>query len=57
MKYIITSFAIVGLGFLILLAQSLSNTSLVSNDTFIILLAISIAFCYKPFLADYFSSI
>ena len=44
MKYIITSVAVVGLGFLILLAQSLSNTDLVSNDTFIVLLVISIAF-------------
>ena len=44
MKYIITSVAVVGLGFLILLAQSLSNTDLVSNDTFIALLVISIAF-------------
>ena len=50
MKYVITSFAIVGLGFLILLAQSLSNTSLVSNDTFIILLGISIAFVISLFL-------
>ena len=44
MKYLITSVAIVGLGFLILLAQSLSNNELVSNDTFIVLLVISIAF-------------
>ena len=44
MKYLITSVAVVGLGFLILLAQSLSNTDLVSNDTFIVLLVISIAF-------------
>ena len=50
MKYVITSFAVVGLGFLILLAQSLSNTSLVSNDTFIILLGISIAFVISLFL-------
>ena len=44
MKYLITSVAVVGLGFLILLAQSLSNNELVSNDTFIVLLVISIAF-------------
>ena len=44
MKYLITSVAVVGLVFLILLAQSLSNTDLVSNDTFIVLLVISIAF-------------
>ncbi len=44
MKYLITSVAVIGLGFLILLAQSLSNTDLISNDTFIVLLAISIAF-------------
>ena len=44
MKYLITSVAVIGLGFLILLAQSLSNTDLVSNDTFIVLLSISIAF-------------
>ena len=44
MKYLITSVAVIGLGFLILLAQSLSNTDLVSNDTFIVLLVISIAF-------------
>jgi len=50
MKYVITSFAVVGLGFLILLAQSLSNTSLVSNDTFVILLGISIAFVISLFL-------
>ena len=50
MKYVLTSFAVVGLGFLILLAQSLSNTSLVSNDTFIILLGISIAFVISLFL-------
>ena len=50
MKYVITSFAVVGLAFLILLAQSLSNTSLVSNDTFIILLGISIAFVISLFL-------
>ena len=50
MKYVITSFAVVGLGFLILLAQSLSNTSLVSNDSFVILLGISIAFVISLFL-------
>jgi len=44
MKYLITSVAVVGLGFLILLAQSLSNTDLVSNDTFKVLLVISISF-------------
>lgn len=44
MKYLITSVAVVGLGFLILLAQSLSNNELVSNDTFIVLLVISITF-------------
>ena len=44
MKYLITSVAVVGLGFLILLAQSLGNNELVSNDTFIVLLVISIAF-------------
>ena len=44
MKYLITSVSVIGLGFLILLAQSLSNTDLVSNDTFIVLLVISIAF-------------
>ncbi|MDC1000134.1 ATP-binding protein [Methylophilaceae bacterium] len=44
MKYLITSVAVVGLGFLILLAESLSNNELVSNDTFIVLLVISIAF-------------
>jgi nitrogen fixation/metabolism regulation signal transduction histidine kinase len=44
MKYLITSVAVIGIGFLILLAQSLSNTDLVSNDTFIVLLVISIAF-------------
>ena len=50
MKYLITSVAVVGLGFLILLAQSLSNTDLVSNDTFIVLLVISIAFVVCLFL-------
>ena len=50
MKYLITSVAIIGLGFLILLAQSLSNTDLVSNDTFIVLLVISIAFVVCLFL-------
>jgi PAS domain S-box-containing protein len=50
MKYLITSVAVIGLGFLILLAQSLSNTDLVSNDTFIVLLAISIAFVICLFL-------
>lgn len=44
MKYLITSVAIIGVGFLILLAQSLSNNDLVSNDTFLVLLAISVAF-------------
>ncbi|MBT5150144.1 MAG: HAMP domain-containing protein, partial [Nitrosomonadales bacterium] len=44
MKYLITSVAIIGVGFLILLAQSLSNNNLVSNDTFLVLLAISVAF-------------
>jgi nitrogen fixation/metabolism regulation signal transduction histidine kinase len=44
MKYLITTVAVVGLGFLILLAQSLANNELVSNDTFIVLLVISIAF-------------
>ena len=50
MKYLITSVAVIGLGFLILLAQSLSNTDLVSNDTFIVLLVISIAFVVCLFL-------
>jgi len=50
MKYLITSVAVIGLGFLILLAQSLSNTDLVSNDTFIVLLIISIAFVICLFL-------
>ena len=50
MKYLITSVAVIGLGFLILLAQSLSNTDLISNDTFIVLLAISIAFVICLFL-------
>ena len=50
MKYLITSVSVIGLGFLILLAQSLSNTDLVSNDTFIVLLAISIAFVICLFL-------
>ena len=50
MKYLITSVAVIGLGFLILLAQSLSNTDLVSNDTFIVLLIISIAFVVCLFL-------
>tara|TARA_B100000767_G_scaffold92144_1_gene88586 strand:- start:7005 stop:9152 length:2148 start_codon:yes stop_codon:yes gene_type:complete len=50
MKYLITSVAVIGLGFLILLAQSLSNTDLVSNDTFIVLLEISIAFVVCLFL-------
>jgi len=49
MKYLITSVAVIGLGFLILLAQSLSNTDLISNDTFIILLVISIAFVLSLF--------
>jgi len=44
MKYLITSVAVIGLGFLILLAESLSNNELLSNDTFIVLLIISIAF-------------
>ena len=44
MKYLITSVAVIGLGFLILLAQSLANNELVSNDTFIVLLVISIVF-------------
>ena len=50
MKYLITTVAVIGLGFLILLAQSLSNTDLVSNDTFIVLLVISIAFVVCLFL-------
>ena len=50
MKYLITSVSVIGLGFLILLAQSLSNTDLVSNDTFIVLLVISIAFVICLFL-------
>ena len=50
MKYLITSVSVIGLGFLILLAQSLSNTDLVSNDTFIVLLSISIAFVICLFL-------
>ena len=50
MKYLITSVAVIGLGFLILLAQSLSNTDLVSNDTFIALLVISITFVVCLFL-------
>ena len=44
MKYLITTVAVIGLGFLILLAQSLANNELVSNDTFIVLFVISIAF-------------
>ena len=50
MKYLITTFAVVGLGFLILLAQSLANTNIVSNDTFIILLVISSSFVLSLFL-------
>ena len=50
MKYLITSVAVVGLGFLIILAKSLSNNDLVSNDTFIVLLVISIAFVVCLFL-------
>ena len=50
MKYLITSVSVIGLGFLILLAQSLSNTDLVSNDTFIVLLSISIVFVICLFL-------
>jgi fatty acid desaturase len=57
MKYLITSVAVIGLGFLILLAQSLSNTDLVSNDTFIVLLVISIAFVVCLFLLIHFPSI
>jgi hypothetical protein len=55
MKYLITSVAVIGLGFLILLAQSLSNTDLVSNDTFIVLLVISIAFVVCSISSYYFS--
>ncbi len=34
MKYVITSVAIIGIALLILLAKSLSNTDLISSDTF-----------------------
>jgi len=47
MKYVITSVAIIGIALLILLAKSLSNTDLISSDTFRFLVALSVFFVFS----------
>ena len=46
MKYIITTVAFIGIALLILLAKSLSNSELVSSDTFRLLLIFNIVFIF-----------
>ena len=44
MKYIITTVAFIGIALLILLAKAISNSELISSDSFRILLALNILF-------------
>ena len=47
MKYIITTVAFIGIALLILLAKAISNSELVSSDSFRILLALNIFFIFS----------
>ena len=47
LKYIITTVAIIGIALLILLAKSLSNTDLISSDTFRFLVMLSVFFVFS----------
>ncbi len=46
MRYLITIFALIGIGLLILLARSLSNSDLISNETFRLLLIFNVIFIF-----------
>ena len=50
MKYIITIVAFIGIALLILLAKAISNSELVSSDSFRILLALNIFFIFSLIL-------
>ena len=47
MKYIITTVALIGIALLILLAKAISNSELVSSDSFRILLGLNILFIFS----------
>lgn len=46
MRYLITIFALIGISLLILLARSLSNSDLISNETFRLLLIFNVIFIF-----------